>query len=118
MPSSAAVAVAARFTIADEASDGGRLSCGIGQAQHEATEVDRCSACYVNRDLQDYLMPVNPDIRDLQVILVPEIDHTVNPAGVRGLRELGNVGTAAAVAVRSITPPANASASRRSGSSS
>jgi xanthine dehydrogenase YagR molybdenum-binding subunit len=41
---------------------------------------------------------VNADIRDLEVILVPEEDHDVNPAGVKGLGELGNVGTAAAVA--------------------
>ncbi|RVC05149.1 xanthine dehydrogenase family protein molybdopterin-binding subunit, partial [Mesorhizobium sp. M7A.F.Ca.AU.002.06.1.1] len=48
--------------------------------------------------LQDYLVPVNADIKQVDVILVPEIDHQVNPAGVKGLGELGNVGTAAAVA--------------------
>ncbi|TIR61134.1 MAG: xanthine dehydrogenase family protein molybdopterin-binding subunit, partial [Mesorhizobium sp.] len=74
----------------------GGMIWGIGQALHEATEVDRRYARYVNRDLQDYLVPVNADIRDLQVILVPEVDHAVNPAGVKGLGELGNVGTAAA----------------------
>ncbi|RUY62040.1 hypothetical protein EN962_34720, partial [Mesorhizobium sp. M7A.F.Ca.CA.001.09.2.1] len=41
---------------------------------------------------------VNADIKQVDVILVPEIDHQVNPAGVKGLGELGNVGTAAAVA--------------------
>ncbi|TGV77371.1 xanthine dehydrogenase family protein molybdopterin-binding subunit, partial [Mesorhizobium sp. M00.F.Ca.ET.149.01.1.1] len=76
----------------------GGMIWGIGQALHEATEVDRRYARYVNRDLQDYLVPVNADIKDLQVILVPEVDHAVNPAGVKGLGELGNVGTAAAVA--------------------
>ncbi|WFP62599.1 xanthine dehydrogenase family protein molybdopterin-binding subunit [Mesorhizobium sp. WSM4904] len=76
----------------------GGMIWGIGQALHEATEVDGRYARYVNRDLQDYLVPVNADIRDLQVILVPEVDHAVNPAGVKGLGELGNVGTAAAVA--------------------
>jgi xanthine dehydrogenase YagR molybdenum-binding subunit len=34
----------------------------------------------------------------VQVILVSEVDHDVNPAGVKGLGELGNVGTAAAIA--------------------
>ena len=29
---------------------------------------------------------------------MPEVDHDVNPAGVKGLGELGNVGTAAAIA--------------------
>jgi len=75
----------------------GGMIWGIGQALHEATEIDSRYARYVNRDLQDYLVPVNADIKDLQVILVPEVDHAVNPAGVKGLGELGNVGTAAAV---------------------
>lgn len=54
---------------------------GIGQALHEATEIDSRYARYVNRDLKDYLVPVNADIKDLQVILVPEVDNAVNPAG-------------------------------------
>jgi xanthine dehydrogenase YagR molybdenum-binding subunit len=76
----------------------GGMIWGIGQALHEATEIDRRTARYVNRDLQDYLVPVNADIKQVDVILVPEVDHDVNPAGVKGLGELGNVGTAAAVA--------------------
>lgn len=76
----------------------GGMIWGIGQALHEATEIDRRHARYVNRDLQDYLVPVNADIKEVEVILVPEVDHEVNPAGVKGLGELGNVGTAAAVA--------------------
>jgi xanthine dehydrogenase YagR molybdenum-binding subunit len=43
-------------------------------------------------------VPVNADIRDLEVILIPERDDFVNPAGIKGIGELGNVGTAAAVA--------------------
>jgi xanthine dehydrogenase YagR molybdenum-binding subunit len=58
----------------------------------------RRSARYVNTDLQDYLVPVNADIRDVKVILLEEEDTDVNPAGVKGLGELGNVGTPAAVA--------------------
>jgi xanthine dehydrogenase YagR molybdenum-binding subunit len=41
---------------------------------------------------------VNADIREVEVILVPEEDREVNPAGVKGLGELGNVGTNAAIA--------------------
>jgi xanthine dehydrogenase YagR molybdenum-binding subunit len=76
----------------------GGMIWGISSALHEATEFDRREARVVNRDLQDYLVPVNADIQDLKVILVPEIDQEVNPAGVKGLGELGNVGTAAAIA--------------------
>lgn len=76
----------------------GGMIWGVGCALHEATEIDRRAARYVNRDLQDYLVPVNADIDRLEVILVPEEDPEVNPAGVKGIGELGNVGTAAAVA--------------------
>jgi xanthine dehydrogenase YagR molybdenum-binding subunit len=34
----------------------------------------------------------------VEIILVPEEDAEVNPAGVKGIGELANVGTAAAVA--------------------
>ncbi len=34
----------------------------------------------------------------VEVILVPEEDRDENPAGVKGLGELANVGTAAAIA--------------------
>jgi len=63
-----------------------------------ATEIDPQRARYVNDNLADYSVPVNADIKELEVILVPEEDHDVNPAGVKGLGELANVGTAAAIA--------------------
>jgi xanthine dehydrogenase YagR molybdenum-binding subunit len=43
-------------------------------------------------------MPVNADVADVEVILVPEKDDFVNPVGVKGICELWNAGTAAAVA--------------------
>jgi xanthine dehydrogenase YagR molybdenum-binding subunit len=76
----------------------GAMIWGISSALHEATEIDPRTARYINGNLADYLVPVNADIRDLDVILVPEEDEFVNPAGVKGIGELANVGTAAAVA--------------------
>jgi xanthine dehydrogenase YagR molybdenum-binding subunit len=76
----------------------GGMIWGISSALHEATEIDRRDARYVNDNLADYMVPVNADIRQVDVILVPEVDADVNPAGVKGLGELANVGTAAAVA--------------------
>jgi len=76
----------------------GGMICGISSALHEATEIDRKRARYVNDNLADYLMAVNADIQELQVILVPEDDDKVNPAGVKGIGEIANVGTAAAIA--------------------
>jgi xanthine dehydrogenase YagR molybdenum-binding subunit len=76
----------------------GGMIWGISSALHEATEIDPRNARYVNDNLADYMVPVNADIQQLEVILVPEQDDYVNPAGVKGIGELGNVGTAAAVA--------------------
>jgi xanthine dehydrogenase YagR molybdenum-binding subunit len=76
----------------------GGLIWGVSSALHEATEIDPRNARTVNRDLQDYLVPVNADVGSVDVIMLPEVDTTVNPAGVKGLGELGNVGTNAAVA--------------------
>ena len=76
----------------------GGMIWGMSSALFEETQVDERNARYVNRELQDYLVPVNADAIDVEVILVPEIDDEVNPAGVKGLGELGNVGTNAAIA--------------------
>ena len=76
----------------------GGMIWGIGSALHEHTEIDKREARYMNDNLAEYLIPVNADIRQVDVILVPEIDTEVNPAGAKGIGELANVGTAAAVA--------------------
>ena len=76
----------------------GGMIWGLSSALHEATEIDKREARYVNDNLADYLIPVNADVPQIDVILVPEIDDQVNPSGVKGLGELANVGTAAAVA--------------------
>jgi xanthine dehydrogenase YagR molybdenum-binding subunit len=76
----------------------GGMIWGISSALHEATEIDERFARYVNDNLADYQIPVNADIAEVDVILVPEEDGEINPVGVKGIGELGNVGTAAAVA--------------------
>ena len=75
----------------------GGLIWGIGSALHEATEIDHKRARYVNDNLADYLVPVNADISELEVIMVPEEDTKVNPLGIKGIGEIANVGTAAAI---------------------
>lgn len=76
----------------------GGLIWGVSSALHEATEIDKRTARYVNDNIAEYLVPVNADIVDVEIILVPEVDTKVNPAGIKGIGELANVGTAAAVA--------------------
>ena len=75
----------------------GGLIWGMSAALHEATEIDPRTARYVNKNLADYLVPVNADAPSVEVILLSEEDDHINPAGVKGLGELGNVGTNAAV---------------------
>jgi xanthine dehydrogenase YagR molybdenum-binding subunit len=76
----------------------GGMIWGLSSALHEATEIDERTARYVNTNLADYLIPVNADIQNVEVIFVPETDTWINPLGVKGLGELGNVGVNAAVA--------------------
>jgi xanthine dehydrogenase YagR molybdenum-binding subunit len=75
----------------------GGMIWGISAALHEATEMDRRYARYTNKNLADYLIPVNADIGQIDVIMVPEQDSIVNPLGIKGIGELGNVGMNAAV---------------------
>ncbi|MEA2830505.1 MAG: xanthine dehydrogenase YagR molybdenum-binding subunit [Bradyrhizobium sp.] len=75
----------------------GGLIWGVSSALFEATELDERYARYVNDNLADYLVPVNADVPSVEVILLSEQDDHINPAGVKGLGELGNVGTNAAV---------------------
>ena len=71
---------------------------GVSCALHEATEIDRRAARYTNTNLADYLIPVNADIGSYQALILPETDTKVNPLGIKGVGELGNVGMNAAVA--------------------
>jgi xanthine dehydrogenase YagR molybdenum-binding subunit len=50
---------------------------------------------YVNDNLADYLVPVNADVPSVEVTRLSEQDEHINPDGVKGLGELGNVGNAA-----------------------
>jgi xanthine dehydrogenase YagR molybdenum-binding subunit len=75
----------------------GGLIWGMSSALLEATELDERYARYVNDNLADYLVPVNADVPSVEVIMLSEQDEHINPAGVKGLGELANVGTNAAV---------------------
>ena len=76
----------------------GGMIWGIGSALHEATEIDGKLARYYNKDFAEYLIPVNADTPQVDVIFVPEEDRQVNPLGMKGIGEIGIVGMNAAVA--------------------
>jgi xanthine dehydrogenase YagR molybdenum-binding subunit len=76
----------------------GGVVWGIGMALHEETLTDHNLGRFVNHDLGEYHVPVNADIPSIDVIFVEESDSRVNPIGVKGVGEIGVVGTAAAIA--------------------
>ncbi|HEX2833225.1 MAG TPA: xanthine dehydrogenase family protein molybdopterin-binding subunit [Thermoanaerobaculia bacterium] len=76
----------------------GGIVQGIGMALLEETHFDRRFGSFTNINFGDYLVPVNADIRNLDVIFVEEEDRHVNPIGAKGIGEIGIVGVAPAIA--------------------
>jgi xanthine dehydrogenase YagR molybdenum-binding subunit len=76
----------------------GGIVWGIGMALLEKTYFDEKLGSYTSVNLGEYLLPVNADVRDIDVILVEEDDPYVNPIGVKGIGEIGIVGVPAAIA--------------------
>jgi len=76
----------------------GGIVWGIGMALEEESVIDQKFGRFMNHNLAEYHVPVNADVRDIDVLFVEERDSVVNPLGVKGLGELGIVGTAAAIA--------------------
>jgi xanthine dehydrogenase YagR molybdenum-binding subunit len=76
----------------------GGVVMGISMALHEESMTDHRYGRFMNHNYAEYHVPVNADIHDIQVIFVDEPDPEVTPLGVKGLGEIGIVGTAAAVA--------------------
>jgi xanthine dehydrogenase YagR molybdenum-binding subunit len=76
----------------------GGIIYGISMATHEHTAIDPHTGRYLNADLSEYLVPVNRDIGDVDVLFVDEVDPHVDPIGVKGIGEIGTTGVAAAIA--------------------
>ena len=76
----------------------GAVVGGIGMALHEETAMDHRFGRFMTHNLADYHVPVNADVPEIEVIFVDERDDEINPLGVKGVGEIGIVGTAAAIA--------------------
>ena len=70
----------------------------LGSALEEETFTDHALGRFMNHNFAEYHVPVNADIKDIDVIFVDEPDALTNGLGVKGLGEIGIVGTGAAVA--------------------
>lgn len=76
----------------------GGIVGGLGMALLEEAIRDRRNGRVVNANLEQYMVPVNADVPELDVFFVDEEDRHVNPIGSKGLAELSLVGVAPAVA--------------------
>jgi xanthine dehydrogenase YagR molybdenum-binding subunit len=75
----------------------GGVVFGIGMALEEESMLDHNLGRFMNHNLAEYHVPVNADVYDIDVIFVSEHEDKLNPLGVKGLGEIGVVGTAAAI---------------------
>jgi xanthine dehydrogenase YagR molybdenum-binding subunit len=76
----------------------GGMLWGMSQALLEGTHMDATLGRWANASLGDYLVPVNADAPDVDVELIEVQDDVVSPLGVKGVGEIGQVGSAAAIA--------------------
>ena len=76
----------------------GGMLWGMGQALLEGTHMDTTLGRWANASLGDYLVPVNADAPDVDIELIEVQDDVVSPLGVKGVGEIGQVGSAAAIA--------------------
>ena len=76
----------------------GAVVGGIGMALQEETLTDDRFGRFMTHNLADYHVPVHADVHAIDVIFVEEEDHELNALGIKGVGEIGMVGTAAAIA--------------------
>jgi xanthine dehydrogenase YagR molybdenum-binding subunit len=76
----------------------GGMLWGMGQALLEGNRMDTRHGRWGAGNLGEYLVPVNADAPDVTVEFVDVVDEVVNPLGVKGVGEIGQVGIAAAIA--------------------
>ncbi|MCM3901913.1 MAG: xanthine dehydrogenase family protein molybdopterin-binding subunit [Pyrinomonadaceae bacterium] len=74
----------------------GGIAMGIGMALLEETVSDRTGRL-VTTSLAEYVVPVNADVRDVDVLFVGQPD-AMTPLGTKGIGELAITGMAAAIA--------------------
>jgi xanthine dehydrogenase YagR molybdenum-binding subunit len=76
----------------------GGMVWGIGMALHERSVYDAQLGRIMSRDLAEYHLPTHADVPSIEPYIVEEDDAHVDPAGVKGVGELGITGAAAAIA--------------------
>jgi xanthine dehydrogenase YagR molybdenum-binding subunit len=76
----------------------GGMTWGLSMALFEESLMDAEFGDYLNHDLAGYHVAANADVQGIDVSWLDEHDDQLNPLGVKGIGEIGIVGTAAAIA--------------------
>jgi xanthine dehydrogenase YagR molybdenum-binding subunit len=76
----------------------GGMTMGLSMALHEEGVLDPRFGDWVNHDFATYHIATCADVERIEAYWVDEDDPELNPLGVKGLGEIGIVGSAAAVA--------------------
>ena len=76
----------------------GAMVWGVGQALLEESTLDPRTGRWMNTNLAEALVPTHADIADIEAIIIEEDDTRGHPLGVKGMGEIGIVGTSAAIA--------------------
>ena len=76
----------------------GGMLWGMSQALLEGNRMDARTGRWASSSLGDYLVPVNADAPDVDIEFIEVDDQVTGPLGVKGVGEIGQVGSAAAIA--------------------
>lgn len=76
----------------------GAMTMGLSMALHEESVIDPRFGDYVNHDFASYHIAAHADVGAIDVAWIDEEDPHLNPMGIKGIGEIGIVGTAAAIA--------------------
>ncbi|OON72192.1 xanthine dehydrogenase family protein molybdopterin-binding subunit [Streptomyces tsukubensis] len=75
----------------------GGMIMGLGMALTEGSTIDAASGAFIESDLASYHVPACADTPEIEAHWIDEDDTHLNPMGSKGIGEIGNVGTAAAI---------------------
>ncbi|GAA2263450.1 xanthine dehydrogenase family protein molybdopterin-binding subunit [Streptomyces atrovirens] len=75
----------------------GGMVMGLGMALTEGSTMDAAFGDFTESDLASYHVPAHADVPAVEAHWIDERDGHLNPMGGKGIGEIGNVGSAAAV---------------------
>ncbi len=76
----------------------GAMTMGLSMALFEESTLDPAFGDYPNHDLASYHIATCADVGDIEVRWLEEDEPALGPLGIKGIGEIGIVGTAAAIA--------------------